>query len=611
MQCSNETISRLFYNASSSFQLLLFFSYVTSIFLAKLFYFLGGNFFSFFQRNQEAYEFAGFSDDDNEEVGDEKRYTYHHQSTLFASKAIHGGGGDEGMGFDGGDAELPEECSGSEAVTACSSPAAVEACGPSDDDEEAVQPKIPTAQHYFDSSNNSYDDSDGNNKLRTTLYFHRNIKNGVFDTSSDIDNFLDCYKGVVKKEKRGMVRNFMDVEEDFFVFSPSKLENKKKFEFEEKENMNKKEEGFGFGDGFTVGSCNSKTSSESEWRSSIKYSEDPFSSSSRRSCPTWESYAVFQKYDEEMLFLDRISIQKLHETESLKSSIQSCPRSISERIACKLTTRNKTSSSDFRHINNPYRELEAAYVAQICLTWEALNWNYNYFQRLRVSFGGRETGDDHGCPPSVAQQFQQFQVLLQRYIENEPYEHGRRPEIYARMRSLAPKLLQVPEYRDSDEKGEEGSRVPSESFLRIMEEGMRTFMNFLKADKENHCRIIASFFRKNRRGSADPTLLLLLKKVNKKKKSKVKEIKRAGKCLRKKWLKEEEEMEILMAEIDLKVVSRVLRMTELNDEQLHWCEDKMSKLKISDAKLFRDSSTLFYPATCTTSTYIHPIQTPN
>nr|GMD00060.1 uncharacterized protein LOC109184089 isoform X2 [Ipomoea batatas] len=497
--------------------------------------------------NQEAYEFAGFSDDDNEEVEDEKRYTYHHQSTLLVSKAIHGGGGgDEGMGFvhhkafDGGDAEPPEECSGSEAVTACSSPAPVEPC----DDDEA---KIPTAQHYFDSSNNSYDDSDGNNKLGPTLYFHRNIKNGVFDTSSDIDNFL-------------------------------------------------------------VGSC---TSSESEWRSSIKYSEDPFSSSSRRSCPTWESYAVFHKYDEEMLFLDRISVQKLHETESLRSSLQSCPRSISERIACKLT-RNKTTS-DFRHINNnPYHELEAAYVAQICLTWEALNWNYNYFQRLRASFGGRVTGEDHGCPPTVAQQFQQFQVLLQRYIENEPYEHGRRPEIYARMRSLAPKLLQVPEYRDSDEKGEEGagSRVPSESFLRIMEEGMTTFMNFLKADKENHCRIIASFFRKNRRGSADPTLLLLLKKVNKKKKSKVKEVKRSGKCLRKKWLKEEEEMEILMAEIDLKVVSRVLRMTELNDEQLHWCEDKMSKVKISDAKLFRDSSTLFYPASCTT--YInHPIQTPN
>lgn len=56
-------------------------------------------------------------------------------------------------------------------------------------------------------------------------------------------------------------------------------------------------------------------------------------------------------------------------------------------------------------------------------------------------------------------------------------------------------------------------------------------------------------------------------------------------------------MEILMALIDLKVVSRVLRMKELNDEQLHWCEDKMSKIKVSsDGKLQRDSSPLFFPA---------------
>lgn len=68
-----------------------------------------------------------------------------------------------------------------------------------------------------------------------------------------------------------------------------------------------------FGDSCTVGST---SKSSSEWRSSIKDSctDDPFSSSSRRSCPKWESYTVFQKYDEEMLFLDRISAQKLHET---------------------------------------------------------------------------------------------------------------------------------------------------------------------------------------------------------------------------------------------------------------------------------------------------------
>lgn len=135
---------------------------------------------------------------------------------------------------------------------------------------------------------------------------------------------------------------------------------------------------------------------------------------------------------------------ELFAAESLRS-IQSCPRSISDRIVYKLAAKNK-NSSDFRHNINPYHELEGAYVAQICWTWEALNYNYKYFQRLR-SAGNARREQDHGCPAYIAQQFQQFLVLLQRYVENEPYEHGRRPEIYARMRSFAPKLLQVPEYR--------------------------------------------------------------------------------------------------------------------------------------------------------------------
>lgn len=82
------------------------------------------------------------------------------------------------------------------------------------------------------------------------------------------------------------------------------------------------------------------------------------------------------------------------------------------------------------------------------------------------------------------------------------------------------------------------------------------------------------------------------------KKAKVQELRRSGSCLRKRKLKAEEEMEILMAQIDLKIVSRVLRMAELNGEQLHWCESKMSKVRVSDGKLQRDSSPLFFPAHC-------------
>uniref|UniRef100_A0A6N2KCV2 Ribosomal protein L34Ae n=1 Tax=Salix viminalis TaxID=40686 RepID=A0A6N2KCV2_SALVM len=377
-------------------------------------------------------------------------------------------------------------------------------------------------------------------------------KSGFMD--SDENRGEDCIIQEIENNKAD--RNF-SVDEKFLIYAPTRSESRK-LRVQEKD-----EEEEIFGDSCTVGST---SKSSSEWRSSIKDSgtEDPFSSSSRRSCPRWESYTLFQKYDEEMMFLDRISVQKLHETESLRS-IKVNPRSFSDRIVHKISTINK-KPSDIRQ--NPYHELEGAYVAQVCLTWEALNWNYKNFERKRAS----QRDHDPGCPAHVAQQFQQFQVLLQRYIENEPYEQGRRPEVYARMRRLAPKLLLVPEYRDSEDDQRDdanfGSRISSAAFLMIMEDGIRTFMNFLKADKEKTCQ----------------------------KKIKLKDLRRGRSCIRKRKLTVEEEMEILMGLIDLKLVSRVLRMTDMSEEQLHWCEEKMSKVRLLDGKLQRDSSPLFFPA---------------
>lgn len=126
------------------------------------------------------------------------------------------------------------------------------------------------------------------------------------------------------------------------------------------------------------------------------------------------------------------------------------PRSISERIVQKLSSNGHKRKQQYSASNgskpNPYVELESAYIAQVCLTWEALSWNYKNFERKRSSTQ-RTSGNDIGCPAVIADQFRTFHILLQRYVENEPYEHGRRPDIYARMRTLAPKLLLVPEYQ--------------------------------------------------------------------------------------------------------------------------------------------------------------------
>ncbi|XP_077243926.1 uncharacterized protein LOC143884308 [Tasmannia lanceolata] len=345
-------------------------------------------------------------------------------------------------------------------------------------------------------------------------------------------------------------------------------------------------------DSFTGGSI---SNSSRDWRCSTNFrdseTEDPFSSSSRRSSSNWETYTVFRKYDEEMMFLDRISTQKLTETESLKS-VQINPRSISQRIVHKFNAKRR----EFPELlgRSPYQELEAAYVAQLCLTWEALNWNYKNFRQRKASVGE----DESVCPGQIAQQFQQFQVLLQRFIENEPYEHCRRPEVYARMRIATPKLLQVPEFRESEaDRGKEdnNTKISSAEFLIVLEDAIRTFMNFLKADKENYWQIFRTLLKKNQ-SSVDPTLLHLIKKTNRKKKKKLKDLLGRRKCFRKRILKEVE-MEILMGLIDLEVVSRVLRISAISQEQLHWCEEKMSKVRVWEGKLQRDSSPLFFPST--------------
>lgn len=579
MQCSKETLVRLFYNFSISFQLLFLFFYLSSISLAKFLTFVFGN--PFYRRNEEEYEYI-YSDEEEEEEEVED-FSYYNKECMEKDHLV-----EHVVQERGAQSFLHTRRTRTDQIL-------VEETIDYEDDDHMIQDQQDVT---FDTNDQLSFYSSPASDLGSSFDYDQVIVEDLGETDTDSDYSFRAIDHTIvyptenhsekldtrETQNRKSEKSFN--EENYFIFEPPKLETKK-IQVQGKDIVNEET----FGDTCTVGST-SKNSSE--WRSSINCgTEDPFSSSSRRSCPKWESYTVFQKYDEEMLFLDRVSAQKLQETESLRS-IQVCPRSISERIVHKFSTKNRRPSENRQ---NPYQELEGAYVAQICLTWEALNWNYVYFQRLRAS--RRDT--DPGCPAYIAQQFQQFQVLLQRYVENEPYEHGRRPEVYARMRSLAPKLLQVPEYRDSDEDKRDdylGSRISSSAFLHIMEEAITTFMDFLKADKASPCQIIMSaiFKRNRRRGPVDPTLILLQKKVNKKKTSKVKDLRRAHKCIRKRKLKEVEEMEIVMALIDLKVVSRVLRMNDLSEEQLHWCEDKMTKVRVGDGKLQRDSSPLFFPA---------------
>ncbi|KAL2648919.1 hypothetical protein GLYMA_05G234100v4 [Glycine max] len=556
-----EALVKLFYNVSSPFQLLFLILFSSAVFLVTFLTFTGR--FPLIQRDQE-YEYVYTEDEEEEEEETQEGYscvdstdrlevTCGKETRVFLHNEGHQRTHSYSEEFISPEESLNEESEEKHYSETLSLHNSAQVSDFENEEAETVQVDFPAR-----------DPDSAQVERRTTspinLTAYKRNKNRDDDHVS-----VEIIKNK-KVQETNLARD-----ERFFVFASTQLQSKKLM-IEERDDES------------------------SKWKSSIigrdSDTEDAFSSSSRRSCPKWESYTLFQKYDEEMAILDRISAQKHHETESLRS-IQMSPRSMSERIVYKFQNVNK-KPAEVGH--NPYRELEAAYVAQICLTWEALSWNYKNFRSKHASRQDHDTG----CSATVAQQFQQFQVLLQRYIENEPYEHGRRPEIFARMRLLAPNLLLVPEYQDLEEDQKDGGfqcKISSASFLKIMEDGIKTFMNFLKNDKEKPCQILAACFRRNQRGTVDPALLRLMKKVNQKKRVKVKDLNHAGKCLRKRKLKVEKDMDILMALIDLKVVSRVLRMHDLSEEQLHWCEEKMSKVRIMEGKLQRDYSTpLFFPS---------------
>lgn len=85
-------------------------------------------------------------------------------------------------------------------------------------------------------------------------------------------------------------------------------------------------------------------------------------------------------------------------------------------------------------------DFELVYVAQSCLSWEALYDQYRKVKSL-ASSGSRNAA----FQGDVAQEFQKFHVLLGRFVEDERTTEGKRVWNYARARSALKSLLQVPE----------------------------------------------------------------------------------------------------------------------------------------------------------------------
>ncbi|TXG69555.1 hypothetical protein EZV62_004490 [Acer yangbiense] len=244
--------------------------------------------------------------------------------------------------------------------------------------------------------------------------------------------------------------------------------------------------------------------------------------------------AVYEKYCEWMLFFDRMSAQQLNVAGSLTPSTPS-PKSASKKLAspfrCLSLKKIEQPEEETENLqqpeNDPYQDLETAY------------------------------------------ELQQFQVLLQRFIENEPFEQGLRPEIYARNRNLFPKLLQVPNIQGSAQKEkteeeESDSVVLATDLMRIIESSILTLHLFVKIDKKRSGGVLNLFGNQ----SQIATPLHQVQSLLVEKGTKLKELRKRRKGWKKKsWPQTWEDIELLFGLIDIKVMSRVLRMSHSSSHE--------------------------------------------
>ncbi|KAF9684187.1 hypothetical protein SADUNF_Sadunf04G0091900 [Salix dunnii] len=374
-----------------------------------------------------------------------------------------------------------------------------------------------------------------------------------------------------------------------------------------------------------------------------------------------ELHKFYRSYRERMRKFDILNYQKMYAMSFLQSKdpLQSITRreasapALSSLLSQKfLLSKRKKPGSDpmVNFIRELHNDLEAVYVGQLCLSWEILHWQYEKALELWDS-------DPYGMRlyNEVAGEFQQFQVLLQRFIENEPFE-GPRVQNYIKNRCVLRNLLQVPLLRgklielsiDSDakrikavlkaiqcgtipesfcitterimtrekltcfaedsmkgkrarRKGKDGDSITSDMLVEIMEESIRIFWQFLRSDKD--AEIVIS---KGRKGTQiepqDPTERELLTGVRtslQKKEKRLKEISRSGSSVLKKFQKHQgdnsDRVLCFFSQVDISLVSRVLNMSKVTTDQLLWCHNKLSRINFISRKIHVEHSFLLFP----------------
>ncbi|KAK4263458.1 hypothetical protein QN277_028858 [Acacia crassicarpa] len=303
---------------------------------------------------------------------------------------------------------------------------------------------------------------------------------------------------------------------------------------------------------------------------------------------------VYQIYEDKMRKLDALNYQTMHGLGllQLKESAKSSFKGMKPLISQNLWRRKEAKTPLMKLVQELQRDLEVVYVGQVCLSWDILCWLHK--KALQIKQHYYQSQAHH--PPhfnAAAGEFQLFQVLLQRFIENEAFQVPRTIN-FVKNRCVIRNLLQVPPIRDDSAKeknitkgGEEDFVVSIARLAEIIKESIWLFWRFVRADKEDG-NLILKVSQQNRNDPKDPAISDLVKDIRAhlhKKEKKLKDLVRTRNCIVRKFQKHQQQQEDqlnheqLLAQVELKLVSRILNLSKLRKEHLIWCNEKLKRIK--------------------------------
>ncbi|KAL5152982.1 hypothetical protein HKD37_19G052606 [Glycine soja] len=313
----------------------------------------------------------------------------------------------------------------------------------------------------------------------------------------------------------------------------------------------------------------------------------------------------YKSYTERMRKFDILNYQKLFAIGALKTKDLVLSFSSRENSSTlKKFMRRKKSDSDplKKFVREFYSDLEMAYVGQLCLSWDFLQLEYEKALQLWESDQCRFQSYNE-----VAEEFQHFQVLLLRFIENERFQ-GPRVEYYARNRCAMQNFLQVPVIREDKTKEEEKFKtgdadkdeITIDMLVEILEESIKIISRFIRADKD-----ASSLAHKGPRETqvklqdpADSEFLREIQAELRKKEKRLNELLKRSSIMKKFQKHEEDGRDHLLyffPQVDMKLVWRVLNMSKISRDQLAWCHNKLSNINFVNRSIHIEPSFLLFP----------------